>query len=428
MRNKLYNLFWLCFEQGGRVISSLLITILLVTYLGTEKFGALSLSLAIFTTLGSFVSLGMDAILFKLLITREQQSEKMLETCCFLRLIFSVFIIIFISVLNIFSKEEYIEILNILAIGFLFDSFLAYKDYFAAKLINKLYTYSTLISTVIQLSVIYALIYFDKNIFIISCSYVLAKFIQCLSLTIAYKNKNKTIILPKLDVKLARELLILSYPMMLASSIGLLYSLQDQFFIKYYLSVSDVGVYAIGVKFVVVLVILPTLISNVFYPSLVRNYKRNRIIFDKQLSAIYQLFFILGIVCFFTIYNLSDYIISFLFGSDFELSIEVMKIYSLLLMLSFFQSINNKVLILEGLQNVISQRALLALIINGILNVIMIPKYGIIGAAYSTILSESFVLFSYIFRANTRFVFIYQFKSILLLNLFNTDFIKNLKL
>jgi O-antigen/teichoic acid export membrane protein len=104
-----------------------------------------------------------------------------------------------------------------------------------------------------------------------------------------------------------------------------------------------------------------------------------------------------------------------------------MKIYSFLLLLAFFQSINNKILILHNLESIIFKRALLALTINAVLNYLLIPRYGIIGAAYSTIISELFVVFSYVLMAETRFIFMNQVKAVLLVNLFKSDLIRNLK-
>jgi O-antigen/teichoic acid export membrane protein len=135
----------------------------------------------------------------------------------------------------------------------------------------------------------------------------------------------------------------------------------------------------------------------------------------------------LGLVMFLCLFFASEFIISTLFSDEFSSSVEVMKVYSLLLILTFFQSINNKILILHNLERVIFKRALFALTINAVLNFFLIPRYGIIGAAYSTVISELFVVLSYAFMAETRFIFMNQVKAVLLINLFKSDLVKNLK-
>ncbi len=428
MKERLINLLWLLIEQGGRVLSSLLITILIVNHLGPEKYGVLSLSLAIMTALGAIVALGMDPVLFKRFISKEHNEKELIETSCYLRLAISLFVIFTITLLNIFFEELYIGILNILAIGFLFDSFLSFKDYFAANLKNKFYTYSTLLSLLTQLVLTYILVVKEVGVLYFAFAYLLAKIIQAISLYVCYFSIKHKAIWPRLNKQLAKSLLRSSFPMMLAASIGLLYSLQDQFFIKYFLSEYELGLYSVGIKMILVLIVLPTLISNVFYPSLVSKFhQKNRELYIKQLESIYAIFFVLGFVAFISMFFASDLIISTLFSDEFSSSVEVMKIYSLLLILTFFQSINNKILILHDLETVIFKRALLALTINALLNCLLIPRYGIIGAAYSTIISELFVVLSYVLMRETRFIFMNQVKAVLLINLFKSDLIRNLK-
>jgi len=345
-----------------------------------------------------------------------------------MRLVVAIVVIILTTILNLISDEQIIYVLNILVIGFVFDSFLSFKDYFSANLKNRFYTYSTLLSLVIQLLVMYVMISNNAHIETIAFAYVIAKLIQSGCLYFSYYNENGIATIPKFHKHLTKDLLISSFPMMLATSIGLLYSLQDQFFIKMILDEHELGIYAVGIKLVVILVVLPTMISNVFYPSLVSKYNGNcKELYEKQLESIYLIFFMFGIVMCAFIYLSADFIIELLFDVEFLRSSSVMKVYSFLLILSFFQSINNKILILNNLQHVIFKRALMALIINALLNIMFIPKYGVLGAAYSTVISELFVVFSYMLRADTRFIFMYQLRAVLLINLFKPGLVKSLK-
>lgn len=428
MKEKIINLLWLCLEQGGRILSSFLITVLIVKHLGVEQFGSFSLALAILTTLGPLVGLGFDSILFKKFISKEDDTTSLLQVSCFLRLVVAALVIIVCTAINFVSSEPYLYVLNILVLGFIFDSFLAFKDYFLANLKNKFYTYSTLVSSVIQLVIVYLLVNDNASIGYFAWSYVIAKAIQSIVLFGAFYKVQGLVISPRWKKSLSLNLLKASYPMMFAASIGLLYSLQDQYFIKYFLGEYELGLYAVGIKFVLILVVLPTLISNVFYPSLVSKYHAGKYVeYNNQLQAMYLLFFILGLILYSFLYFSSEMIVIKLFGDEFKDSVLIMQIYSLLLVVSFFQSLNNKVLILNDLQSVIFKRATFALIINAVLNFIMIPKFGIKGAAYSTVMSEILVLISYSFRKDTRFIFYHQIKAIFFLNILKKDVMRSIK-
>ena len=428
MRERIINLFWLLVEQGGRILSSLLITILIVNYLGAERFGSFSLALAILTALGPIVGLGMDAILFKRFISQESSALKLIETSCLLRLIIAIIIIISTTLLNLLLSDAFWSILNVLVFGFLFDSFLSFKDYFLAKLKNKFYTYSTLVSFLLQLGLVYILVTKEANVSYLALTYVFAKGIQSCSLYFSYAYLEKVRIVPKWNINLSKSLLSASFPMMLASTAGLLYSLQDQFFIKAMLDETELGIYVVGIKLVMICIVLPTIVSNVFYPSLVSKFEQaNKAPYEQQLEAIYAVFFIAGVLFFLFLFLSADSLIDLLFNDEFSRSSDIMKIYALILICAFFQSINNKVLVLHNLQSVIFKRVLLALILNAVLNFILIPQYGLVGAAYSTVLSELFIVVSYVFRADTRFIFRYQLKALFLVNLFNPRLIQSIK-
>jgi O-antigen/teichoic acid export membrane protein len=428
MKERIYNLIWLFSEQGVKILSSLFVTLIVVKYLGAEKFGLLSLAIAFITFLGAFTGLGFNAILFKRFASKENNETQLLEISQFLRLVVAVIVIVIVSLLNLLIDSDLLNLINILSIGFLFDSFLSFKDYFFATMKSKYYTYSTTLSLLIQAIIILFLISYDATLNTLALAYVGTKFVQVLVLYSCYLIEKKTLIFPRFNKDLSKDLLVSSYPMILATSIGILYNLQDQFFISFFLNNYELGLYAVGIKFVLILIIIPTLISNVFYPSLVKKYTEGNFkAYSEQVNSLYLLFFCLGIMGFIFTYLLSESIISLLFSDEFSRSSEIMKIYSVLLLLSFFQSLNNKVLILHNLQNIIFKRAILALCVNGILNYFLIPIYGINGAAYSTVISEFLVILSYAIKSETRFIFIYQLKSLLIFRIFHPNFFKGLK-
>ncbi len=283
-------------------------------------------------------------------------------------------------------------------------------------------------SLLVQLGLIYVLVNTGAQVIYFAFAYAAAKLVQNCSLYFSYFQLDKKWVMPKWHPKLSKDLILASLPMMLAGSVGVLYSLQDQFFIKAMLNETELGIYSVGIKIVMMCIILPSIISNVFYPSLVSKFSQNKkSIYERQLGSLYVVFFVLGMIVFILFLFSAGFLIDFLFSAEFSRSAEVMRVYSLLLIFSFFQSLNNKVLILHGLQHVIFKRALMALTLNFILNLILIPRYGILGAAYSTVISEAFVIFSYAFRADTRFIFYYQLRAILLVDLFKPGLIRSIR-
>ena len=68
---------------------------------------------------------------------------------------------------------------------------------------------------------------------------------------------------------------------------------------------------------------------------------------------------------------------------------------------------------IENLQKLMLFRNVIGLIINLILNYYFIPSLGIIGAVYSTLISQLIILFSYLLDKRTQHIFQIQIGSIL---------------
>lgn len=415
MESKRRNILWLLIEQGARFFSGILFTVIVVNYLGAEKFGALTIALSIMSVLSTVVGLGIDAILFKEIIKSKLRSKVLIQTSISLRLMTSIIMVVLIAITSFFFPENYLVLLSILSIGFVFDSFLGFKEYFAATLKNRYFMVATILSTIGQLAVGVLCVYLQLGLEWFVLPYLIFKFIQPLALFSFYFLHEGGVKI-RFPSKIATVLLKKSLPMMMATIVGLLYSLQDKFFIKFFLGEKEVGLYAVGIKLVIVLVVLPTIISNVFYPNLVSLYQKNQEKFEVYIIRLYIAFFLMGVALFLAYYVGSDLIIKLLFSAEYQDSARVLSVYSAVFVVSFFQSLNNKVLILENLQRMIFYRAFLSLIVNGVLNLVFIPRYGIVGAAASTVISEILVIFSYAISKSTRKIFFYQLKA---LNVFN---------
>ena len=49
---------------------------------------------------------------------------------------------------------------------------------------------------------------------------------------------------------------------------------QDQILIEYFYGFNDVGIYVIGCKLVMIFMSVPTILSNIIYPEIIKNEKK----------------------------------------------------------------------------------------------------------------------------------------------------------
>ena len=112
-------------------------------------------------------------------------------------------------------------------------------------------------------------------------------------------------------------------------------------------------------------------------------------------------------------------IINIIFGNEFHTAAPVLTIYIWAGVAVFLGVASSQYLITENFTKLSFFRTFIGMVINVILNRILIPKYGIVGAAVATLISYSVAVFSIILFPKTEKQFFMMMKSILFINLIN---------
>jgi len=97
----------------------------------------------------------------------------------------------------------------------------------------------------------------------------------------------------------------------------------------------------------------------------------------------------MGILIVLPLWFFSDLIILTLFGTAFANAINVFKITIFIVILIFISSAHGKWLLSEGLQRYSLFYSVTGVVSNVIANLYFIPMYGIVGAAYGTVLAQT---------------------------------------
>lgn len=166
----------------------------------------------------------------------------------------------------------------------------------------------------------------------------------------------------------------------------------DVFILKQYVSFSRLAVYAIPVKFVGLIAIVQTLIQNVVSTEFSRLYSADKM---KYLQAVVKkytrIIFILTIVPTALIFLFSPFVLSF-FGPSYVDGAGVLRIMMAGSIISSMGGCMVGYFNMTGKQNALQFILLIAVVVNGVLNYILIPTDGITGAAWASFTSLSFLI------------------------------------
>ena len=210
------------------------------------------------------------------------------------------------------------------------------------------------------------------------------------------------------------EIIIYSIPIMFSGIITVLFTWVDTFFIGYFLGTKQVGIYNAAVPIATLMLITQEIFLHLSYPIFNKEYslgnKRNIEELSKQ---IYKWIFALNLPILLLLLIFPDNVISILFGSEYIESSNALRILALGVFISSACYISQRLLLMKGLSSLLFIDLLFASIVNIILNIILIPYYGITGAAMATTISWIILGFIWIYQTK-KYLDFYPFRRKLL--------------
>jgi O-antigen/teichoic acid export membrane protein len=149
----------------------------------------------------------------------------------------------------------------------------------------------------------------------------------------------------------------------------------------------SVGLYAVGIRLVEAVYFLPIIIVASIFPAIVSAKDKGDYFFYKRLQFVYTLMVWMGAFISIIIMLFSNELIYLLFGAEYQESSEVLLVYSLVIIPLFLSVANDKWFYVEDKGYLLSIKIFLGAISNVILNYFLIPIFGLVGAAYATVIS-----------------------------------------
>lgn len=378
--------------RGIRVV----VVLMIARVIGVYNFGIFSYALSLAAFLTIFSDLGISSVLTRELCQKPEDKKKLVSTAIFLKFLLILPIILIVILSPYFSKISGLRPLVLFVILLIFSDSLREIGFSIVRSRQKMHLEA--IDKIITNSVIAGLclwfIFFSPKISLFVLSYLLGSLIGLLFFLFV----------------LRKDIFIFSFkknllPYFLKSGIafsffGFLTPLMintDHLLLGYFKNAYQVGVYAAAYRPIQLLLIISTIVSTAFFPSLskaVKSREKFKEIFKKGIYILVLLAFllsILGIV-------FSSQIISLLYGKSYSSSILVFKLLAFCLIFSFPSIfLANSVLALHK-QKMLLKYFLFGFLGDVALDIVLIPKWGAVGCAFSTLitlaLAVSFLFFS----------------------------------
>ncbi len=413
------NTSWLFFEKMFRMLISLFVGIWVARYLGPEQFGLFSYAQSFVGLFATISTLGLDGIVVREFLNNKKNEYELIGTTFFLKLLGAMLVLFILSVaINFTSNDINTNILVfIIASSMIFQSFNVVDFYFQSKVLSKYVVYANVISLFISSLIKIVLIVNNAPLIFFAWIILFDSVILAFGYIAFYVKINSMAFIKKIKFSkaLAVSLLKDSWPLILSGIAISFYMKIDQIMIKEMLDSNSVGQYAAAIRLSEAWYFIPMVICSSLFPAIINAKNTNKELYYNRLQKLYDFMVLLSLLIIVPTLFLSNYIIELLYGHAYLQSGKVLALHIVGSVFVFLGVASGKWFIAENLQKYSFYRTFTGSIVNIILNYILIPLYGIYGAAIATIISQ--FIASYLFNATSkrlRYTFVLQTNAILL--------------
>ena len=415
------NTIWLLGERVLRIFAGLLVGIWVARYLGPSQFGIFSYVLAFVGLFAPLAKLGMDGIISRDVAREETDLNQLLSSSFLMKLLGALFVVFFTTGYMIFTKNDpiYTYLAIVLSFVFVVKSFEVLEFYFRAK-VKGIYISVANSVGIIVVSLL-------KIIFILSSFpliyFAIANLIEVLVaiLLLLFFFRRETVFLSSsfATVRQGRRLLKESWPLIFSGFFALVYLNIDQIMIEEMLGSYEVGQYSAASRISSALYFIPMTIGWSIQTIVVNAKKSCESLYYQRIQELFSLLVVVAYILIIPIYIFSEPIVLFLFGSEYRDAVEVLALHIWASLFVFVGLIRGLWVLNESYFKFALMANLGAGAVNIVLNYYWLPIFGIIGAAWATLISYGVTYFiSGFFFKPARKVAIMQLKSIILYDVF----------
>lgn len=386
----LANLNWLFADRVLRLVGGLLIGVWVARYLGPEQFGLLSYVMAFVALFGTVAKLGLDQIVVRDLSRSPESEGKLLGTVFGLKLVVSLVMLLLVILLAWVSgagDASFIVMVAVIAAGMLLNALDAYDIYYQAHILSRYVVFARgaafLLFVVVRVLLIlggYSTIYFAVAI-------TLEALLGGAFLVLLFRQGSGIKVKWQFDRKVAASFLKDGWPFIISSALIVIHTRIDQVMIGQMLGNAEVGIYSVAMRLSESWLFIPMIITQTLMPYFVKLKEVSHEHYRTRLTQLYSIMFWLGALAGILTILLGGFFVVLLFGEQYR-NAYMPLVITIWTGIFISQSVARGIwMVGENMQWYRLVNNLFAVPLNVLLNWILIPRYGVIGASAASFIS-----------------------------------------
>ena len=383
------NLFWAVLGKVVQLISGLIVGIIIARYLGPERYGLMNYVISYVFLFQTFAIFGLDQIEIREEARGEQPYQKIIGTAFGLKVMFSILFMAIVSLTSwLTDADGYTTLLvAIYSLTIVLNSFGVIRNYFFAIVQNEYVVKSEIARTAVGIIIKLLLLASHANLTWFIVAYAFDGVLLSTGYLVAYRAKVGTVREWTFSSRYARFLLKESFPLLLTSAAVIVYQRIDQVMIGQMIDKEAVGFFAVASRFVEVLLFIPMMLTQTITPLLVKAREESQALYEQKAQQFMNLSVWLSLLASALTACLAYWLVTLTFGQAYLPAVAVLQVMAFKAAATALSSTAGAMLVTEGLQRLAIFRDGLGCLVCVVFNYLLLPRYGIIAAAFVAIAS-----------------------------------------
>ena len=392
MKNSVFkNASWII---GCKIVQSLLnlvIGLITARYLGPSNYGVLSYVSSVVAFAMPLMQLGLRHTLVKEFVRSPDREGVILGTSLMLNIISAVFCMVgsvaFVMLVNA-GETETVLVCALYSLTLIFNATEMTQYWFQSKLLSKYPSIAALVAYVaVALYKIYLLVT-QKSVVWFAFSNVIDYFLISVILIVIYKRVGGQRL--SVDFRVGKQLLSESKYYIIPSLMVVIFQNTDRIMIELMVGEAETGFYSAAITCIGISAFVFSAILDSARPVILEEKERNPSLYEKRVVQLYSVITCLSLAQSVGMTVLAKPLVFFLYGAEYSKTAGILAVAVWYNTFGHYGSVRNIWILAEEKQKYLTAINVSGALANVVLNFVLIPIWGAVGAAVASVITQFF--------------------------------------
>lgn len=409
--NKIFaNASWIIVGRIVQAVLTFFITIFTVRFFGPSNYGLISYASSLTSFVLPIVQLGLTAVLVYELVNNPKDEGKIIGSAITLSVISAALsmlgIAVFCAIAN-YGEKDTLIVCSLYSISLLFQATELIIYWFQYKYLSKYTAVVMFIAYIAMTAYRVFLLATGKSVYWFSVAQSFDFAIVSILLLIIYKRKGGQRL--RFSLTVTKRLLSRSKYYILTGIMGTVFAQTGRIALKLIDGNEQTGYYSVAFACAGFLGFVFSAIIDAFRPTILAKKKKTQAEYESAVIGLYAVIIQSAILITLGVFVFAKLVIVILYGSDYVQAVPILRIMIWCFALAYFTSAQDVWILAEEKQKYLLVSNGTGAIVNIALNVVLIPIFGGIGAAFALLLTRIFtsIVMSIVIKPLRRNIYLF---------------------